>query len=74
MKGRDVRTRVLVESGWTATLRVRWDPNQFTQTQILHIIQRAGAQIGVGEFRPGHPGGNDLGYGTFAVTSYGVEK
>lgn len=54
---------------WTATVRVRFDADQFTTQDITNLLMRAGMQVGVGEGRPGSKSSNGCGWGTFDIKS-----
>jgi hypothetical protein len=64
----DVRWRPMWDSGkWRATVRVRWDEDQFSAEDIMNLMWRAGEQVGIGEGRADSPNSNGLGWGHFAV-------
>lgn len=50
---------------WGVRLRVRYDATQFTAEDITNLIQRVGAQVGVGEGRPDSKSSAGIGFGTF---------
>ena len=52
---------------WSAVVRVRWDADQFTQTDVLNLMARAGVQVGIGEGRPDSKKSNGMGWGTFEL-------
>ena len=54
---------------WGAKLRIRWDADQFTASDILNLLQRAGLQVGICEGRPGSTNSNGVGWGTFEVST-----
>jgi len=63
----DIRWRPMWEPGWTASVRVQWDEDQFSATDVFNLMLRAGLQVGIGEGRPGSPNSNGLGWGRFEV-------
>jgi hypothetical protein len=65
----DIRVRALYDVGWTATLRIRFDADMFTVSDIGNLMMRAGLQIGVGEGRPDSKNSCGMGWGTFEVVS-----
>jgi hypothetical protein len=65
----DVRCRPMWEDGWEAKVRVRWDADQFTATDVMNLMMRVGAQVGIGEGRPDSPNSAGLGWGIFEVAS-----
>ena len=64
--GADLRWRPMWEK-WGANVRVRWDLDQFSVTDVLNLLNRAGKQVGIGEGRPSSPNSNGLGWGLFDV-------
>jgi hypothetical protein len=64
----DLRSRPMFRR-WSATLRVRWDGDQFRVGDVSNLLARAGMQIGVGEGRPFSRESYGLGWGTFEVVS-----
>lgn len=62
----DIRVRPMWRE-WKAALRLRYDADQFTTTDVVNLLARAGEQVGVGEGRPYSKSSNGLGYGTFRI-------
>jgi hypothetical protein len=62
----DIRVRPMWRQ-WSATLRVRFDADQFSLNDVVNLIDRAGQQVGVGEGRPGSRMSNGIGMGCFEV-------
>lgn len=62
----DVRTRPMWRE-WSAVLRIRYDAEQFTATDVMNLLARAGAQCGIGEGRPDSKQSAGIGFGTFEV-------
>lgn len=62
----DIRIRPMWRD-WKITIRVRYDADQFTQSDVVNLISRAGVQVGLGEGRPYSKSSNGLGYGTFQI-------
>jgi hypothetical protein len=62
----DIRWRPMWEQ-WSATVRITWDEDQFSSTDILNLMLRAGLQVGIGEGRPFSPNSNGLGWGRFEI-------
>lgn len=62
----DIRWRPMWEQ-WSAVVRVTWDEDQFSATDIINLMDRAGQQCGIGEGRPDSPNSNGLGWGRFEV-------
>ena len=63
----DVRCRPFWDEGWEAILRVRWDAEQFSASDVVNLLARVGLQIGVGEGRPDSRMSAGLGWGLFEV-------
>jgi hypothetical protein len=62
----DIRTRAMWKE-WGVDLRVRFDADQFTPTDIINLFMRAGMQVGVGEGRPFTKKSTGMGFGLFDV-------
>jgi hypothetical protein len=63
----DIRVRPLWEPGWEATVRIQYDADQFTLTDVANLLHRAGLQIGVGEGRAFSKISNGCGWGFFTL-------
>lgn len=63
----DVRCRPMWDEGWEAIVRIRWDAEQFSATDIVNLFARVGLQVGVGEGRPDSKKSAGLGWGMFEV-------
>ncbi len=62
----DLRVRPQWPAGeWGATLRVRYDADQFSATDVVNLLARVGAQGGIGEGRPDSKMSAGIGFGTF---------
>jgi len=62
----DVRSRPQYRS-WACKLRVKFDQQQFSATDIINLIARVGGQVGIGAGRPDSKASAGCGWGTFAV-------
>ena len=62
----DLRARPVWKK-WHIDLRVKWDLDQFTTSDIVNLFNRAGLQNGVGEGRMASRMSNGQGYGVFKV-------
>jgi hypothetical protein len=62
----DIRWRPMWEE-WSANVPVTWDEDQFSATDVMNLMLRAGLQVGIGEGRPDSPDSNGLGWGRFEV-------
>jgi len=62
----DLRIRPIWPSGeWSAMLKVRYDADQFSPTDVVNLLARVGAQGGIGEGRPDSRLSAGIGFGTF---------
>lgn len=68
----DIRVRPMWRE-WSVNLKVRFDADQFSPTDVLNLLMRAGIQVGVGEGRPFSKNSNGMGFGTFTVEA-GVDS
>jgi hypothetical protein len=52
---------------WSADIRIQYDGDQFTETDIANLMNRVGAQVGIGEGRPDSKASAGMGWGTFRL-------
>lgn len=52
---------------WSIKLRIRWDADQFTVTDVANLLSRVGLQVGIGEGRPDSKNSAGMGWGLFEV-------
>jgi hypothetical protein len=69
----DVRSRPMYPK-WGCLLRVRYDADHFTASDIRNLINRVGAQVGIGEGRADSKDGPGCGYGFFELVPSGEYK
>lgn len=62
----DLRVRPMWRK-WYAYATITFDADQFHLQDILNLLSRAGAQVGLGEGRPDSKSSAGLGFGTFQV-------
>jgi len=62
----DLRMRPMWRE-WSAVVRIQYDADQFTLTDISNLLQRVGLQVGIGEGRPDSRESAGLGWGTFRI-------
>lgn len=62
----DVRVRPMWKE-WYAILRIRFDADMLTTTDISNLLMRAGLQVGICEGRPDSKNSTGCGWGTFTV-------
>lgn len=63
----DVRARPLYPEGWQVNLRVKFNADQFSATDVANLLMHAGISCGVGEGRPFSKNSAGMGWGTFRV-------
>jgi hypothetical protein len=61
----DLRARAMWREGWRAMLRISFDADQFSMTDVGNLLMRAGLQVGVGEGRPDSKKSCGMGWGLF---------
>lgn len=59
---------------WGCLVCVKWDADQFTLTDVVNLLDRAGQQVGIGEGRPDSKKSTGLGWGTFEVDREAMNK
>lgn len=64
--GTDIRIRPMWRK-WRLNVIFRFDADQFTDSDVVNLVARAGEQIGIGEGRPYSKMSNGMGYGTFHI-------
>lgn len=62
----DLRARPMWRE-WEAVVRIEFDTDQFTLTDVTNLLQRVGIQVGLGEGRPDSRKSAGLGWGTFRI-------
>lgn len=62
----DLRARALWRK-WSAVVRIKFDADQFTLTDITNLMARVGLQVGIGEGRHDSKSSNGMGFGTFKL-------
>lgn len=65
----DLRARPLWKPGWEATVKVRYDADQFATDDIANLMLRVGCQVGIGEGRPDSKKSTGMGWGLFEVVN-----
>lgn len=50
---------------WKATIKIRFDGDQFTAQDISNLVSRVGLQVGIGEGRPDSKNSAGMGWGLF---------
>jgi hypothetical protein len=62
----DIRVRPMWREWWI-DLRVQFDAEQFTLTDVSNLLMRAGVQVGIGEGRHDSKSSTGLGFGCFRI-------
>lgn len=65
----DIRCRPMWDEGWEANIRIRWDAEQFSASDVMNLFSRVGMQVGIGEGRPDSRNSAGLGWGLFEVVN-----
>lgn len=65
----DLRYRPMWSPGWEAKPRIRWDEDQFSASDVVNLLARAGQQVGIGEGRPFSRMSAGQDWGLFEVVS-----
>lgn len=59
---------------WKATIRIRYDADQFTLADVTNLMSRVGLQVGIGEGRPDSKHSAGMGWGLFAIETSSERK
>ena len=62
----DIRSRPRFDE-WSAKVRIRFDEDQFSMLDVLNLLNRMGAQNGIGEGRANSKQSCGIGFGSFKV-------
>lgn len=62
----DLRSRPMWRK-WNIDVRVRWDLDQFSLSDVTNLLSRVGLQCGIGEGRPNSRMSTGIGFGTFEI-------
>lgn len=63
----DIRARPMWDEGWESLVKVRFDADMFSASDIANLLHRAGEQVGIGEGRPDSKKCVGLGWGMFSL-------
>ena len=69
----DLRARPAWDQ-WRCHLRISYDADQFTATDVVNLLSRVGAQVGVGEGRPDSRSSAGMGLGMFRLATAADEE
>ena len=64
----DIRSRPMWRE-WAADVRVRYDADQFSLTDVSNLMARVGQQVGLCEGRPDSKSSAGMGWGTFRIAN-----
>jgi len=64
----DIRVRPIFEK-WGAEVRIRYDADMFTATDISNLLMRVGLQVGILEGRPNSTKSCGMGWGLFEISN-----
>jgi hypothetical protein len=64
--GCDLRARAKFDE-WKARVRLEYDSDQFTLSDVSNLMLRIGIQVGIGEGRHDSPNSPGMGWGTFTI-------
>lgn len=63
----DIRRRPVWDPGWKAVVRVTFDEDMFSASDVANLLMRAGLQVGVGEGRHDSRDSTGCGWGCFTI-------
>lgn len=64
----DIRSRPMWRE-WAADVLIRFDMDQFTHLDVVNLMARVGAQVGIGEGRPDSKDSAGIGFGLFEISN-----
>lgn len=67
----DLRVRGMFEE-WQAQLKVRFDADMLSLSDVANLLARVGMQVGIGEGRPDSKDSGGMGWGTFEILGEAV--
>lgn len=62
----DLRVRAMWRE-WSAKVRIRYDADMFSLSDVANLLARAGKYVGIGEGRPDSKSSAGMGWGTFQL-------
>jgi len=65
----DIRPRPMWNPGWEAAVKIMYDGDQFSDTDVANLFHRAGMQVGIGEGRPDSKNSAGMGWGVFEIVN-----
>lgn len=64
----DIRVRPMWDE-WSAEVRIRFDADMFSETDMVNLMMRVGMQVGIGEGRPDSKNSAGMGWGMFSINT-----
>lgn len=64
----DLRVRPMWQE-WYSYITLEWDGDVFSTQDVVNLLMRAGAKVGIGEGRPDSKNSAGMGYGTFRIVA-----
>jgi len=69
----DIRSRPMWDK-WQADVRIRYDADQFSVSDVSNLLARVGEQVGLCEGRPDSKSSAGMGWGTFRLATEAEAK
>lgn len=63
----DIRPRPMWDAGWEAVVRIEFDADMFAAPDVVNLLARVGAQVGILEGRPCSKNSCGQGWGLFTI-------
>lgn len=67
----DIRSRPMWKE-WSAVVRVKFDADMLSVTDVANLLMRVGYQVGIGEGRNASKDSSGMGWGSFEIVNNGV--
>lgn len=67
----DMAARGMFDAGWRANIRMTWDADQFSASDVANLLHRVGRQCGIGEGRFNSKNSYGVGWGMFEIEQPG---
>lgn len=67
--GATIRARPMLDAGWRARVRIKYDADQITAAGVMNLLARAGAQVGLGAGRADSANSAGMGWGEFRLAT-----
>jgi len=63
----DIRARAMFDQGWEMVVKIKYDADQFTASDVVNLMARVGMQVGICEGRPDSKDSAGVGWGLFEI-------